>query len=87
MELADVTQLCAWENDSEDWWMGASCQPVSVEAMTQFVHGSTTTCTATVNADGCSTKKRQRVGEWTTVGAVDLYDFDPVRSCRCGCAR
>ena len=40
MELADVQALHSWENASEDWWMGASVLPVSVEAMTQFATGN-----------------------------------------------
>ena len=84
MELADVQALHAWENASEDWWMGASILPVSVEAMTQF---------ATGNHDLYRDRQwrwmldsREAPGApWQTVGAVDLYDFEP-RQLRAGVA-
>lgn len=84
MELADVQALHAWENASDDWWMGASILPVSVEAMTQF---------ATGNHDLYRDRQwrwmldtREAPGApWQTVGAVDLYDFEP-RQLRAGVA-
>ena len=82
METKDVDLLCAWENDSSDWWMGATLQPVSREAMTQFVQGThdlylIRQCRWMLDhnaADG-----------WQATGAVDLYDFDP-RQGRAGVA-
>ena len=84
MELADVQALHAWENASEDWWMGASVLPVSVEAMTRF---------ATGNHDLYRDRQwrwmletRDALGSpWRTVGALYLYDFEP-RQLRAGVA-
>ena len=83
MEPRDVSQLHAWENASEDWWMGASVQPISMEAMQQF---------ATGQHDLYRDRQLRWMldallseGEWNTVGAVDLYDFDP-RQRRAGVA-
>lgn len=82
METRDIDQLCAWENDSSDWWMGATLQPVSREAMSQFVQGTSDLylarqCRWMLD---CNTS-----GGWQTTGAVDLYDFDP-RQGRAGVA-
>lgn len=82
MELKDLDLLHAWENASEDWWMGATLAPMSREAMRRFVTG-----------DHDLYRDRQlrwmldvqRDDTWTTVGAIDLYDFDP-RHLRAGVA-
>jgi len=84
MEMADVQTLHVWENASEDWWMGASILPVSVEAMTQF---------ATGNHDLYRDRqwrwmldaRAEKDAPWHAVGAVDLYDFEP-RQLRAGVA-
>jgi diamine N-acetyltransferase len=82
MEPADVDLLMMWENASEDWWMGAALSPISRAAMTTFVEG---------NQDLFETRQVRLMLEarlkdsWRTVGAVDLYDFDP-RQLRAGVA-
>lgn len=74
MEPADVDLLYCWENASEDWWMGATLSPISREAMTQFVAG---------NHDIYRDRQLRWMldasadATWTTVGAVDMYDFEP----------
>ena len=82
MELADVDLLMTWENASKDWWMGATLSPISRIAMTAFVEGGQDLFEARqirwmVDASQQDT--------WQTVGAVDLYDFDP-RQLRAGVA-
>ena len=82
MEPADVDLLMTWENASEDWWMGATLSPISRAAMTAFVEGRQDLFEARqirwmVDA--------HHEGAWRTVGAVDLYDFDP-RQLRAGVA-
>ena len=82
METTDVDLLCAWENDSSDWWMGATLQPVSREAMTLFVQGSSDL----YHARQCRWMLDHKTSEgWQTTGALDLYDFDP-RQSRAGVA-
>ena len=82
MEPADVDLLYSWENASEDWWMGATLSPISREAMTQFVTG---------NHDIYKDRQLRWMldasldATWTTVGAVDMYDFEP-RQGRAGVA-
>ena len=76
--------LCAWENDSADWWMGATVLPISREAMTSFASG---------NHDLYRDRQLRWMLDarcdaaqpWQRVGAVDLYDFDP-RQLRAGVA-
>ena len=74
----DSVCLHRWENASEDWWMGATVTPISREAMQAF-------------ADGTHDLYRDRQlrlmldhsasgdmeGDRMTVGALDLYDFEP----------
>ena len=82
METRDVDLLCAWENDSSDWWMGATLQPVSREAMAQFVQGTTDL----YHARQCRWMLDRKTSEaWQTTGALDVYDFDP-RQGRAGVA-
>jgi diamine N-acetyltransferase len=84
LESSDVPVLYAWENDSADWWMGASVLPISREAMASFASG---------NHDLYRDRQlrwmldaRQDAEQpWHAVGAVDLYDFDP-RQLRAGVA-
>ena len=75
MEPRDVSQLYDWENASEDWWMGAGVQPISMEAMQQFAAGQHDLYRDRQLRWMLDTLLPR--GEWDTVGAVDLYDFDP----------
>ena len=84
MELADVQALHSWENASEDWWMGASVLPVSVEAMTQFATGNHDLYRDRQwrwMLDTCDSPG----SPWRTVGALALYDCEP-RQLRAGVA-
>ena len=82
MESKDVDLLCSWENESSDWWMGATLQPISREAMMVFVEGSADL----YQARQCRWMLDQKTSEgWQSVGALDLYDFDP-RQGRAGVA-
>jgi len=72
----------AWENDSDEWWMGAATAPVSLASVQQFVEG---------NQDIYAQRQLRWMldakvdGQWVSVGAMDLYDFDP-RQRRAGVA-
>lgn len=82
METRDVDLLCSWENNSSDWWMGATLQPISREAMTEFVQGNSDL----YQSRQCRWMLDQKTSEgWQTIGALDLYDFDP-RQGRAGVA-
>ena len=82
MEPRDVDLLFSWENESSDWWMGATLQPISREAMTQFVQGTNDLYHARQCRWMLDSKKAEG---WQTTGALDLYDFEP-RQCRAGVA-
>jgi diamine N-acetyltransferase len=86
MEPEDASQLHAWENASEDWWMGASVSPISAEAMKRFAIGNhdlyhDRQLRLMLDARG----QHDGQANWRTVGAVDLYDFEP-RHLRAGVA-
>ena len=82
LEPSDVATLVSWENNSDEWWMGAATAPVSKASVQQFVEG---------NQDIYAQRQlrwmldAQIDGGWTSVGAMDLYDFDP-RQRRAGVA-
>jgi diamine N-acetyltransferase len=82
MEPADVDLLMAWENASEDWWVGATLSPISRAAMTTFVNGGQDLFEARQIRWMVDARHED---SWRTVGAVDLYDFDP-RQLRAGVA-
>jgi diamine N-acetyltransferase len=84
MEPKDVSLLHAWENASEDWWMGASVSPISAEAMRRFVTGSHDLYQARQLRLMLDSLEENQA-DWITVGAVDLYDFEP-RHLRAGVA-
>ena len=82
MEQHDIELLWQWENASDDWWMGATNAPISREAMSRFVNGQ-----HDLFADGQLRFMLDHCfqDQWSTVGAVDLYDFVP-RQRRAGVA-
>ena len=74
IEPSDVDTLLEWENDASTWWLGASLSPYSKAVMTKYSEGD-----HEIYRD-----KQLRFmldvlegDTWMTVGAVDLYDFDP----------
>ena len=74
IEPSDVDTLLLWENDASTWWLGASLSPYSKALMTRYAEG---------DHDIFRDKQLRFILEvdvdeyWVTVGAVDLYDFDP----------
>ncbi|MCH1588508.1 MAG: hypothetical protein L7S02_04865, partial [Flavobacteriales bacterium] len=40
LEPSDVATLVSWENNSDEWWMGAATAPVSQASVQQFVEGN-----------------------------------------------
>ena len=86
MEPEDVIQLHAWENSSNDWWMGASVTPIGMSAMRRFVEG-----THDLYQDRQLRLMLDVLGQGSnfpsakTIAAIDLYDFDP-RQLRAGVA-
>ncbi len=75
IEPADVDQLLLWENDASTWWLGASLSPYSKAVMIKYSEGE---------HDIYRDKQLRFMldasyeeNKWRTVGAVDLYDYDP----------
>ena len=74
IEPSDVEALLVWENDASTWWLGASLTPYSKALMIKYAEGG----------HDIYRDKQLRLmldaiidGEYVTVGAVDLYDYDP----------
>jgi diamine N-acetyltransferase len=75
IEPGDVEQLLDWENDASTWWIGASLSPYSKAVMVKYAEGDHDIYRdkqLRFMLDACDEK-----GLWYTVGAVDLYDYDP----------
>jgi diamine N-acetyltransferase len=75
IEPGDVEQLLAWENDASTWWLGASLSPYSKAVMIKYSEGGHDIYRdkqLRLILDACNEE-----GQWRTVGAVDLYDYDP----------
>jgi len=81
LEPEDAILLNCWENDDATWWLGNTITPFSEATLIKY---------ATGDHDLYRDKQLRLMidykidGEvWGTVGAVDLYDFDP-RNSRAG---
>lgn len=80
VEPGDLDKLMVWENDSSTWWLGSVTAPFSRSLLERYIESG---------QDIYADKQIRFIldvqtdGHWTTVGAVDLYDFDP-RNLRAG---
>ena len=75
IEPGDVEQLLDWENDASTWWLGASLSPYSKAVMVKYAEGDHDIYRdkqLRLMLDACDEE-----GIWRTVGALDLYDYDP----------
>ena len=81
IEPEDVDNLLRWENDSESWWLGASITPYSKATLLKFATGDHDLYRDRQMRFMLDYKNIQ--GDWATVGAIDVYDFD-VRNLRAG---
>lgn len=73
-EPYDAEMFAKWENDTTIWETGSSCAPFSRNLIDDYI--------ANYNPDIFTTHQLRLMIELTAtseiVGAVDLYDFDPV---------
>lgn len=69
MEPSDADQLFAWENRSDEWWMGATMGPWSLAAMKTFAAGQ-----HDIWAAGQTRLMLMHHDE--AVGAFDLYEVN-----------
>ena len=74
IEPSDVDKLLLWENDASTWWLGASLFPYSKALITKYAEGDHDIFRDKQLRFMLDTKVEDI---WVTVGAVDLYDFDP----------
>ena len=79
LEPEDLEVLYKWENDTDVWKFGSAMSPYSKYALRQYI--------ADAQTDIFQSKQLRFMivlneGE-TTVGTIDLYDFDALNS-RCG---
>lgn len=76
VEPEDAERLCLWENDSALWRVSGTTEPFSLAKIRAF-------CDLQREGDIFRTgdlrlmmDARNEAGEWQTVGAVDLFEFD-----------
>jgi len=81
LEPEDVDMLLRWENDSNHWWLGTSTTPFSRATLLKFATGDHDLYRDRQLRLMLDHKNAQ--GDWYTVGAIDVYDFD-VRNLRAG---
>ena len=81
IEPQDLPFLYQWENDASAWADGGNHNPLSREDLKQYIESTT----GDIYKDGqLRLIVEQKTEQGTmTVGAVDLYDFDP-RNLRAG---
>ncbi len=75
-EPADIDIIFRWENDTRIWHLGNTLTPYSKFAIEQFVFNT--------DNDIFASKQLRLMIDWhsaeaenTTVGTIDLFDFDP----------
>ena len=80
VEPGDLDRLMVWENDSSTWWLGSVTAPFSRALLERYIESG-----QDIYADKqIRFMLDSKFGhEWATVGAVDIYDFDP-RNLRAG---
>ena len=79
MEPEDTDLLFRMENDSKDWWMGSTLNPISRATLRNFTSGQHDLwrdLQLRLMIDSLETETK-------TIGAVDLYQLDP-RNSRAG---
>jgi len=72
MEPADIDIILAWENDTREWTSATTAAPFSRRNIEEYV--------LTYDADPFSARQLRLMVEagGRAVGAIDLFDFDPV---------
>lgn len=75
LELSDLDLLYRWENDSSVWLVSGTTVPFSKELLTQYIQSAEQDIYAVRQLRLVITAKKQ---DGKAVGAVDLFDFDPL---------
>ena len=71
LEPSDLPFLYQWENDANSWADGATHNPLSQQDLREYIESTT----GDIYKDG--QLRLMIVQDDTTVGAIDLFDFDP----------
>jgi len=77
MEPYDLDNLYMWENDSENWFISQTRAPYSKHILRQFIDESQKDIYEIRQMRLMITLKSTDNDEKLTVGAIDLFDFDP----------
>jgi len=85
MEPYDLDNLYMWENDPENWFVSQTRAPYSKHVLSQFIDEShkdiyeirQMRLMITLKNSGETNPKNPGVNERLTIGAIDLFDFDP----------
>ena len=72
MEPCDIDAIYRWENDPSVWGVSMSHQPFSRYALSRFIDENS-------GSDIYASRQLRLMADsgGTTVGCIDLYDFDP----------
>jgi len=77
MEPYDLDNLYLWENDPENWFVSQTRAPYSKHILSQFIDESNKDIYEIKQMRLMITIKNTGGDEKLTVGAIDLFDFDP----------
>jgi diamine N-acetyltransferase len=77
MEPYDLNNLYMWENDPENWFVSQTRAPYSKHILSQFIEESHKDVYELRQMRLMITLKNGPDNEHLTVGAIDLFDFDP----------
>ena len=81
VEPEDVERLCVWENDTDVWPVSGTTEPFSREQMARFVRrqldGGDLLRTGQLRLM-IETRPASAAEAPRTVGAIDLFDYDPI---------
>jgi diamine N-acetyltransferase len=77
MEPADLDDLYIWENDPENWFVSNTYAPFSRHTIMKFIEEAGRDIYETRQMRLIITLKSRMPGKEESIGAVDLFDFDP----------
>jgi diamine N-acetyltransferase len=77
MEPYDLNNLYMWENDQDNWFVSQTRAPYSKHILSQFIEESHKDIYELRQMRLMITLKNGPDNEYLTVGAIDLFDFDP----------
>ena len=79
IEPEDLEVLYKWENDTDVWKFGSAMSPYSKYVLRQYIVDAQTDIFESKQLRFMITLQQRN----STIGTIDLYDFDPLNS-RCG---